>query len=48
MQIISYKQINNTIEIEYIDKGIKLIYKSPLTVYNSKFSNLIKTIKNEN
>ena len=48
MKIISYKQINDTIEIEYIDKGIKLIYKSPLTVYNSKFSNLIKTIKNEN
>lgn len=48
MKIISYKQINNTLEIEYIDKGIKLIYKSPLTVYNSKFSNLIKTIKNEN
>jgi len=44
MQIISYKQINNTIEIEYIDKGIKLVYKSPLTVYNSKFSNLIKLI----
>jgi hypothetical protein len=46
MKIISYKQLNNTLEIEYIDKGIKLIYKSPLTVYNSKFSNLIKLISN--
>jgi hypothetical protein len=47
MKIISYKQINNTIEIEYIDNGIKLVYKSPLTVYNSKFSNLIKLISHE-
>ena len=47
MKIISYKQINNTLEIEYIDKGIKLIYKSPLTVYNSKFTNLIKLISHE-
>ena len=46
MQIISYKQINNTIELEYIDNGIKLIYKSPVTIYNSKFSNLIKTLNN--
>ena len=46
MQIISYKQLNNTLEIEYIDKGIKLVYKSPVTIYNSKFSNLIKTLKN--
>ena len=47
MKIISYKQLNNTLEIEYIDKGIKLIYKSPLTVYNSKFTNLIKLISHE-
>lgn len=46
MKILSYKQINNTIELEYIDKGIKLIYKTPVTVYNSKFSNLIKLISN--
>jgi len=46
MQIISYKQINNTLELEYIDKGIRLIYKSPVTIYNSKFSNLIKTLNN--
>ena len=46
MQIISYKQINNTIEIEYIDNGVRLIYKSPVTIYNSKFSNLIKLINN--
>ena len=47
MKILSYKQINNTIELEYIDKGIKLIYKSPVTIYNSKFSNLIKLISHE-
>jgi hypothetical protein len=46
MQILSYKQINNTIEIEYLDHGVRLIYKSPVTIYNSKFSNLIKTLKN--
>jgi hypothetical protein len=46
MKILSYKQINNTIELEYIDKGVKLIYKTPVTVYNSKFSNLIKAISN--
>ena len=44
MQIITYKQINNTIQLEYIDKGIKLVYKTPVTIFNSKFSNLIKLI----
>ena len=44
MKIISYKQINNTIEIEYLDNGVRLIYKSPVTIFNSKFSNLIKLI----
>ena len=47
MQIISYKQINNTLEIEYIDNGVRLIYKSPVTIYNSKFTNLIKLISHE-
>ena len=46
MKILSYKQINNTIEIEYLDHGVRLIYKSPVTIYNSKFSNLIKLINN--
>ena len=46
MKILSYKQINDTIEVEYIDHGIRLIYKSPVTIYNSKFTNLIKVITN--
>ena len=37
---------HDLIVVEYLDKGIKLIYKSPVTVYNSKFSNLIKAISN--
>jgi hypothetical protein len=44
MQIISYKKLNNQIEIEYLVNGQRLIYKTVETVRNSKFSNLIKEL----
>lgn len=44
MQIVSYKKLNNRIELEYIINGQRLIYKTVETVKNSKFSNLIKEL----
>ena len=44
MQIVSYKKLNNQIEIEYLVNGERLIYKTVETVKNSKFSNLIKEL----
>jgi len=44
MKILSYKKLDNKIEIEYLVNGQRLIYKTVETVRNSKFSNLIKEL----
>lgn len=45
MKILSYKKLDNKIEIEYLVNGQRLIYKTVETIKNSKVSRLIKDLK---